>query len=132
MLVRRLWEIQHATTGIKCVKKIIIIMEGLLMYIYRVEDRIGNAPYAMIFHHTFFPKNRVHFYLTPVRLAQVAATPHYTASAKCRPHNAAPIAPYVMILHHTFFPKNRVHFYLTPVRLAQAAPHYTARKMPAA
>ena len=43
MLVHRLWEIQHATTGIKCVKKIMIIMEGLLMYIYRVEDRIGNG-----------------------------------------------------------------------------------------
>ena len=29
-------------TGMKCVKKIIII-EGLFMYICRVEDRIGNG-----------------------------------------------------------------------------------------
>ena len=95
------------------------------------RERLYRAA-AMILHHTFFPKSRVHFYLTPVRLAQVTAPAHYTAPAKCRPHNAAPIALYAMILHHTFFPKNRVHFYLTPVRLAQAAPHYTARKMPVA
>ena len=35
------------------------------------RERLYRAA-AMILHHTFFPKNRVHFYLTPVRLAQAA------------------------------------------------------------
>ena len=39
----------------------------------RTESGTVIAPYAMILHHTFFPKNRVHFYLTPVRLTQAAA-----------------------------------------------------------
>ena len=79
----------------------------------------------------FFPRNRVHFYLTPVRLAQAAAPAHYTAPAKCRPTFILfDIASY-------FFPKNRVHFYLTPVRLTQAAaprivprPQNAGRTMP--
>ena len=40
----------------------------------RTESGTVIAPYAMILHHTFFPKNRVHFYLTPVRLTQAART----------------------------------------------------------
>ena len=37
------------------------------------RERLYRAA-AMILHHTFFPKNRVHFYLTPVRLTQAART----------------------------------------------------------
>ena len=46
------------------------------MYIYIQSggpnrERLYRAA-AMILHHTFFPKNRVHFYLNPVRLTQTA------------------------------------------------------------
>ena len=50
------------------------------------RERLYRAA-AMILHHTFFPKNRVHFYLTPVRLAQAAPR------IMPRPQNAGRIMP---------------------------------------